>query len=729
MGKTNDKKKQQLKNIGTATALTLILVTSDVSILSNAMELDREVNVVSSSVGKEDLEQEVASQEINKQTTVDTFDLSNWEYKEYSKDIILNKYNGTNTDIVIPGEINGKQVKIGTMSCFSGIKSTITNLTFQEKNEKKVQVASNISESIFKDYTALESVDLSGLDASSTVIKMNNMFSGCSSLISVKFGDTFTTSTITNMNSMFNGCSSLVSIDLSLLNTSAVKDMSHMFKGCSSLTSVKFGDKFTTSQTTDMNSMFKGCSSLTSLDLSRFNTAQVTNISYMFDGCNSLTSLDLSSFSTEKVTNMRYMFNECNTLTSLNLNSFNTEQVISMDNMFRGCSSLISLDLSSFNTEKVTSMTNLFIGCNSLKDLNLSSFNTSQVTKMNNMFKDCTSLVNLNLSNFDTSQVIDMSYMFSDTAVVSLDLSNFDTSQVANMQGMFRNTENLKNIKFGDKFITSSVSDMSYMFCNTGLDNLDLSNFDTSQVTNMKAMFANLDNITVLDLSSFNLDKVTENNMKYMFAKNVTVESNGVIIENNSSNDAKELLIVTKDSKLKNYDYIADFCLPVGLTLDANGGEFENGEKVYSDLKINVIEGLDDATIEKEINDKLVIAPKPIRDGYEFISWEFKPTTGNTTSALDKLNQVYYAKWETESTMNPDESITSPGGSTVNPDGIVVVPEIEGSQESTNGIDSDIKPNEDNEAPKTGDAGVLGYIGLGLTSLLGIFINNRKKNN
>ena len=31
--------------------------------------------------------------------------------------------------------------------------------------------------------------------------------------------------------------------------------------------------------------------------------------------------------------------------------------------------------------------------------------------------------------------------------------------------------------------------------------------------------------------------------------------------------------------KLKEYDYAADYCLPVGPTLDANGGQFANGEK------------------------------------------------------------------------------------------------------------------------------------------------------
>ena len=901
MRRLKGKKKQQLKNVGTATALTITLVTSNVPTLVHAIELESEVNTVTSSVEKEDInqevdvqgqeatlqeqeidvkeqeatlqekeidveererplqeqhvevqEEEVAVQETDKQSRVDELDLNNWEYKEYSATIILDKYNGTDTDIVIPGEINGKQVKLGSAACFSNIKSTMTSLRFEEYNGKKVQTPTTLTEA-FRDYTALESVDLSGLDTSE-VDNMSYMFKDCSNLINVKFGDTFSTSKTTNMNSMFEGCSSLTSLDLSSFNTERVTgmmslfkgcssltslnlssfnteqvtNMSHMFRDCSNLTSIKFGDTFSTSNVTDMNSMFGGCSSLTSLNLSSFNTEQVNNMSYMFDGCNLLTSLDLSGFNTSKVTNMRFMFNSCNSLTSLNLNDFNTEQVTNMDNMFRGCSSLTSLDLMNFNTEKVTSMTNLFIGCSSLTSINFGdNFTTSQVIMMNNMFKDCSSLTNLDLSKFDTSKAVNISYMFSDSGVERLDLSSFDTSNVTNMKGMFRNTESLKDINFGDKFITSKVTDMSYMFCNSKVDNLELSGFDTSQVINMKAMFTGLDNINVLDLSSFKLDNVTENNMKYMFANNVEVEADGTIIENSSSATAKELLVVSKESKLINYDYMGDFCLPVGPTLEANGGEFENGEKVYSAFKTNVVESLDEAAIDKMINDALAVAPKPIRDGYKFISWEIKQTTTkDKTSILDKLNAVYSAKWSRNdgsssggtssdgsssggsssdgsssggsssggssssgsssdgsssggsssggsssggsssggsssggssssgsssggsnlggsslggsnsdesitppegNSGNQDEIITSPEEDTVNPDGSVVVPDIYGNQGESNETDSTVKPNGDHESPKTGDTGVVGYIGLGLTSMLGLFINNRKK--
>ena len=49
----------------------------------------------------------------------------------------------------------------------------------------------------------------------------------------------------------------------------------------------------------------------------------------------------------------------------------------------------------------------------------------------------------------------------------------------------------------------------------SNLTTLDLSNFNTSKVTNMNYMFASCEKLTTLDLSNFNTSRVT--NMGYMF--------------------------------------------------------------------------------------------------------------------------------------------------------------------------------------------------------------------
>ena len=73
--------------------------------------------------------------------------------------------------------------------------------------------------------------------------------------------------------------------------------------------------------------------------------------------------------------------------------------------------------------------------------------------------------------------------------ILDLDLSNFDTSKVTDMHGMFFNMFYLTTLNLSN-FDTSNVMDMNSMFYSVGnLSKLDLSNFDTSKVTDMHDMF------------------------------------------------------------------------------------------------------------------------------------------------------------------------------------------------------------------------------------------------
>ena len=100
--------------------------------------------------------------------------------------------------------------------------------------------------------------------------------------------------------------------------------------------------------------------------------------------------------------------------------------------------------------------------------------------------------------------------------ILELDLSNFDTSQVTNMGCMFYGMSSLTSLNLSN-FDTSKVTNMSDMFYGmSSLTSLNLSNFDTSKVTNMYAMFCAMRSLTILDLSNFDTSKVT--NMSDMFA-------------------------------------------------------------------------------------------------------------------------------------------------------------------------------------------------------------------
>lgn len=116
----------------------------------------------------------------------------------------------------------------------------------------------------------------------------------------------------------------------------------------------------------------------------------------------------------------------------------------------------------------------------------------------------------------DNKPVVSMNNMFASTAATSIDLSSFDTSNVTNMNSVFMECRNLTTLDVSS-FNTSKVTTMRSMFsCCTSLTKLDVSNFDVSKVTNMETMFSTCVSLTTLDICSFDFSNVT-NYTKILF--------------------------------------------------------------------------------------------------------------------------------------------------------------------------------------------------------------------
>ena len=81
---------------------------------------------------------------------------------------------------------------------------------------------------------------------------------------------------------------------------------------------------------------------------------------------------------------------------------------------------------------------------------------------------------------------------------------------------IFRHFPSLQSINFNNNFDTSNATNMQAMFyyCSS-LTTLNLSSFDTSKVTNMRSMFDGCTSLISIDVSSFNTSMVTD--MRYMF--------------------------------------------------------------------------------------------------------------------------------------------------------------------------------------------------------------------
>ena len=119
--------------------------------------------------------------------------------------------------------------------------------------------------------------------------------------------------------------------------------------------------------------------------------------------------------------------------------------------------------------------------------------------------------------NANTSKMFDRM-----TNLATLDLSNFDTSKVTNMRFMFSDIPNLTTLNLSN-FDTSNVTNMGAMFRGvSNLTTLNLSNFDTSKVTNMGSMFFHASNLTTLNLSNFDTSKVMYMNSMFSDMYNLT---------------------------------------------------------------------------------------------------------------------------------------------------------------------------------------------------------------
>ena len=107
-------------------------------------------------------------------------------------------------------------------------------------------------------------------------------------------------------------------------------------------------------------------------------------------------------------------------------------------------------------------------------------------------------------------------YMFNNCSTVkTLDLSNFNTSNVTSMINMFSQCSSLTELDLSN-FNTLNVTNMSNMFSGCrSLTSLDLSSFNTSNVTSMYGMFSSCTSLINIDLSSFNTSNVTGMNSMF----------------------------------------------------------------------------------------------------------------------------------------------------------------------------------------------------------------------
>jgi len=368
--------------------------------------------------------------------------------------------------------------KIKNMSIDGNIIKPTKSYTFKEFGQHNIYYSFNylseqslLSEGrgIFNGITKLIYIKVSNFSENYPDVSFQGMFNNCINLLSVDFSEMkidkysyfqlYTTDIYEYYNSMdymFNNCTSLTSINFDFKKTNDSNYMNiisskFMFNNCISLTYL-YLSKINFNK--NLNNMFSNCILLETLILRDFNYRESgLNMSYMFYNCTSLVSLVFPSKGMNLPNDMSYAFAYCSSLKKIDLefSSFYyddfSESKNTMSNIFRNCTSLVSVGLKfEFYYED---MSYAFMGCSSLESIETRYRHNYFFTKyFNGMFIDCYSLMDfyfIEEANY-YEFLIDISYMFSGTSVREIDLSKFETKNITNYEGLFYGCKDLSSV-------------------------------------------------------------------------------------------------------------------------------------------------------------------------------------------------------------------------------------------------------------------------------------------
>lgn len=121
----------------------------------------------------------------------------------------------------------------------------------------------------------------------------------------------------------------------------------------------------------------------------------------------------------------------------------------------------------------------------------------------------------------DIDNLTNLNRAFDYLNITSIDLSNFDTSNVTIFTSLFERSSNLEFINL-QNFNTSKATKINGMFyeCKS-LKSIDVSSFDTSNVTDMGYVFSQCIMLKSLDISNWDASKVTRTDNMFVGSSNL----------------------------------------------------------------------------------------------------------------------------------------------------------------------------------------------------------------
>ena len=258
--------------------------------------------------------------------------------------------------------------------------------------------------------------------------------------------------------------------DLANWDVSKVENLSYTFCFMSSLTDIEGIRNWDVSNVKNYGYIFSNDTSLSNREpIEKWTTSSLETLHAAFQGMTSLTSIDLSSWDVSHANCIEFVFAECSNLIEVNISGWDTSNVHYMNGTFHNCSKLTTITgIEYIDTSNIEEMGSLFANCKKITSLDLHRWNVSNAVYMSSVFADCYSLTSINLVGWVTSKAEDMSYMFNTIPATVLDLSTFDTRNVTTFKRMFNNSASIETVYIGENWNTSANTDESiYIFHTT----------------------------------------------------------------------------------------------------------------------------------------------------------------------------------------------------------------------------------------------------------------------
>ena len=294
--------------------------------------------------------------------------------------------------------------------------------------------------------------------------------------------------------------------------------------------------------------LFCNCESITEVIFNGLDTSLLTHMVALFEGCDSLTSINVSNLKTMNVNLMRYMFNGCYPIKSINLGIFNfskvTELHVQEKNEFQKKESIKEVNINKMGFDIKINFNHSFEDKknneNNLK-LKVTEEQKNIKYKISNRFNKLYKLRNskkklrfLFIKLFIIITLIEKLYAKDSYIILKVykkgniyiygdDTNGIRCSYVhaplpdeINLNGVNQST--IKTVYYLNKTENiikllwyKPINRTTCMFLNCrDIAEIDLSNFDSSQVTNLHAMFFDCSSLTNVDLSNFNSPKAKD---------------------------------------------------------------------------------------------------------------------------------------------------------------------------------------------------------------------------